>query len=202
MIYFLQYDMPTACKHLLREQLDGAGINCSVLNANELEVSNGIADQSLDLLNSHLIKMGIQVVSSGKAVLVQKIKMAILELINQEEKLISSTTSQYLANTLNHSYRYLSAIFAESTFTTIENYMILLKIERAKSMINVSLLTFSEIAWKLNYSSVGHFSLQFKNTTGFTPSKYKKLVQLRRERLTNARKKQVLQLNPVLLHES
>jgi AraC-like DNA-binding protein len=202
MIYFLQYDMPTVCKHLLREQLDGAGINCSVLNANELEVSNGIADQSLDLLNSHLIKMGIQVVSSGKAVLVQKIKMAILELINQEEKLISSTTSQYLANTLNHSYRYLSAIFAESTFTTIENYMILLKIERAKSMINVSLLTFSEIAWKLNYSSVGHFSLQFKNTTGFTPSKYKKLVQLRRERLTNARKKQVLQLNPVLLHES
>jgi AraC-like DNA-binding protein len=139
-----------------------------------------LPEDYLTTLNCNLTKLGIEIVSSQKSILVQKIKEAINELVNLEDKPILSKTSHYLAKTLNHSYRYLSGIFSDVTYTTIENYIILQKIEKAKEMIAGGELTFTEIAWKLNYSSVGHFSMQFKNTTGFTPTYFKKIITQRR----------------------
>lgn len=180
MIYYIKYDVQAICKRLIQEQLKNSGLKYTLLNANEIDINQSLPDDSLSNLNCNLTKQGIEIVSSKKSILVQKIKEAIIKLVNQEDKLILCKTSHYLAKTLNHGYRYLSEIFSDVTYTTIENYIILQKVEKAKEMIGCSELTFTEIAWKLNYSSVGHFSMQFKNTTGFTPSLFKKLIFQRR----------------------
>ena len=180
MIYYLKYDMQAIYKRLVQEQLSNTGLNYSLLNTNELAINQIVSDDVLTNLNGNLSKLGIEIVVSKKSMLVQKIKEAILGLVSMEDKKIISKTSCYLAKTLNNSYRYLSSVFSEATYTTIESYIILQKIEKAKEMIAQGELTFTEIAWKLNYSSVAHFSSQFKNITGFTPSLFKRILTQRR----------------------
>lgn len=183
MIYYLKYDFDTICKKLVQAELRNLGLKYCLLNTNELDINQVVSEEFLSTLNKDLNKSGIEIVASRKTVLVQKIKEAIIELVSLEDKLVLSKTSYHLAKTLNHGYRYLSEIFSEVTYTTIENYIILQKIEKAKEMIATGEFTFTEIAWKLNYSSIGHFSMQFKNTTGFTPSVFKGLILKKRENL-------------------
>ena len=90
-------------------------------------------------------------------------------------------TSAYLADVLNHSYGYLSNLFSEITYSTIENYIIFQKIERVKQMTISENYTLTEISYKLNYSSVAHLSNQFKKTTGLTPSAFQRIVKKKRE---------------------
>lgn len=75
----------------------------------------------------------------------------------------------------------MSNLFSEVTYTSIENFIILQKIEYTKQLIINSQLTLTEIAFKLNYSSVAHLSTQFKNTTGITPSAFQRIINRRRE---------------------
>ena len=180
MIYYLKYDIQAICKRIAQEQLTSSGLKYTLLNTNEVDIIQIVSEESLSTLNISLQEAGIQILAPQKIILVQKIKEAITELINMEDKLLLSKTSYHLAKTLNHGYRYLSAIFSEVTYTTIEQYIILQKIEKAKEMIAGGDLTFSEIAWKLNYSSAGHFSMQFKNTTGITPSVFKRIINKKR----------------------
>jgi len=183
MVYYLKYDVQAICKRIVNEQMSKSGLKYSLLNTHELAFDQIITEESLELLNRGFNKLGIEIVSSKKSMLVQKIKEAIIGFVNLEDKIVLSKTSSYLSDTLNYSYRYLSAIFSEVTYTTIENYIILQKIERAKGMIAGGEFSFTEIAWKLNYSSVAHFSTQFKNTTGLTPSSFKRIINQRRRNM-------------------
>ena len=92
-------------------------------------------------------------------------------------------SSVFLAEKLNHSYGYLSNVFSEVTYSSIENFIILQKIERAKQLIIINEMSLTEIAFLLNYSSVAHLSTQFKNTTGITPSAFQRIIKKRRENL-------------------
>lgn len=90
-----------------------------------------------------------------------------------------------LSEELNHSYTYLANFFSEVEVTTIEQYIIALKIERIKELIIFEEHTFSEIANKLHYSSVAHLSAQFKKVTGLTPTHFKNLKEKRRIAIQN-----------------
>lgn len=180
MIYYLKYDVQAICKRLLEDQLRCLGIPFKIMNTNEIDISESIPNEALETLNMKMAKLGIEMVSSKKTILVEQIKAAIIRLINNEDQVVLSNTSQYLSSSLNQHYRHLSAIFSEMTYTTIESFVILQKIEKAKSIIAAGELSFSEIAWQLNYSSVAHFSMQFKNTTGLTPTLFKKIILQKR----------------------
>ena len=119
-------------------------------------------------------------VENQKSVLVQKIKDTINELVTSEEPL-NVKSSVFIAEKLNHSYGYLSNLFSDVTYTSIENYIIIQKIELAKQLIISNQLSLTEIAYRLNYSSVAHLSTQFKNTTGITPSAFQRIITKRRE---------------------
>ncbi len=180
MIYFLKYDIPSICKKLIEAQLKDSGLNYQMISHTEIEIKDVFTEEHLAWLNNGLREEGVEIIETQKSILVQKIKEAIIELVNMEEKLSTTKTSDYLANKLHHRYGYLSNIFSEVTYTTIENFMILQKIEKAKQLITTNEFTFTEIAWKLNYSSMAHFSLQFKNTTGLTPSAFQRIINKRR----------------------
>jgi AraC-like DNA-binding protein len=94
---------------------------------------------------------------------------------------VNVKTSVYLADKLGFSYGFLSNFFSEVTYTSIKNFINLQKIEYAKQLIINEELSLTEIAFKLNYSSVAHLSAQFKNTTGITPTAFQRIITKRRE---------------------
>jgi AraC-like DNA-binding protein len=179
---FLKYDFNAVCKAILEEQLNKTKLPYSILNSGEVEILNSPTEADVKLLHGQLKKYGIEIIETPKSILVQKTKDAIVEMVYQKENLPASKISSYLSGQLHHSYGYLSRLFSEVTYTSIENYIILQKIEYAKQLILMNNLTFTEIAWKLNYSSVAHFSTQFKNVTGLTPSAFKQIISKRQNK--------------------
>ena len=176
---YLKYDTYLACKTILQEQFEKFQLRYTLKSYWEVEIKEALARSTLNELNSSLNNYGIEIVGSHKSILVQKIKDAIIEMVYMEDKLPTSKTSSYLADKLNHSYGYISRVFSEVTYTSIENFIILQKIERAKELLINNELTLTEIAWKLNYSSVAHLSNQFKNATGITPSMFQRIINKR-----------------------
>lgn len=180
MIIYLKYDINAVCKKVLEEQLNKLEVPYSIIGFGEFEIKEAFSNEKKNLLLNNLKNYGIEILESQKSILVQKIKDAIIEMVFMEEKLPASKISTYLADNLKHSYGYISNLFSDITYTSIENFIILQKIERAKQLIATNELTITEIAWKLNYSSVAHLSNQFKNATGITPSAFQRIINKRR----------------------
>jgi len=176
---FLKFDFNVLTKKVLEQKLAEIGLNPVILSFGEVEFLENISAEKMNEMTILLNELGIEIIENQKSILVQKIKDTITEMVNSEEPL-SVKSSVYLTEKLNHSYGYLSNLFSEVTYTSIENFIIIQKIELAKNLIINNQLTLTEIAFKLNYSSVAHLSTQFKNITGITPSAFQRIIAKRR----------------------
>jgi len=177
---YVKYDINLACRIIMQEQLERLAIKYELLEFGEIEISDSVSDESFTELQNSLERYGIEIINNQKSQLVQRIKDTIIEMIYEKDKLPTSTISNYLADKLNLSYGYIANVFSEYTYTSIENFIIIQKIERAKKLIVEDGLTLTEVSYKLNYSSVAYLSAQFKKVTGLTPSMFKRIVDRRR----------------------
>lgn len=180
---FFKFDINHICKTVLQEQLEELEIKYDVLGFGEVLIKSAVSDEQLENLSNKLGIYGIEVVENQKSILVQKIKDTIVEMVYSDNDTTSLKSSVYLSEKLNHSYGYISNLFSEVTYTSIENYIIIQKIERVKQLLLINELTLTEIAYKLNYSSVSHLSTQFKNITGLTPSAFQRIIAKRRNNI-------------------
>lgn len=178
---YIRYNINTTSKLLLQEQLDKLGLTCQLTGLGELDVKNAISAEQHNQLSVVLKKYGIEILDDRISALVQKTKDTIIEMLYLEEKLPPSKISFYLAEKLNYSFGYISNLFSEVTFISIENFIIIQKIERVKQLIIADELTFTQISSKLNYSSSAHLSWQFKKITGLTPTAFQRIIKRRRE---------------------
>lgn len=177
---YIKYDINIACRVIVQEQLDRLNIEYQLMEFGEIEISDSVTDDTFAELQHELSRYGIEIINNQKSQLVQRIKDTITEMIYEKDKLPTSTISNYLADQLNLSYGYIANVFSEYTYTSIENFIIIQKIERAKKLIVEDGLTLTEVSYKLNYSSVAYLSAQFKKVTGLTPSMFKRIVDRRR----------------------
>ena len=177
---YLKFDANTAFRRIIQDQLSKLQIQYAYLGFAEIEIDDNVSNEGMNELNTNLNNYGIEIVETQKSILVQKIKDTIIEMVNMEERLTTSN-SAYIAEKLKLRYGYLSLVFTEVTYTSIENFILLQKTERAKQLISTNELTFTEIAYMLNYSSVAYFSNQFKSITGITPSAFQRIINKRRE---------------------
>jgi AraC-like DNA-binding protein len=177
----IKYDINLACKIILQEHLEKYEIPYEMSGLGEIELKRPVSSDEYKELENALKKYGIEILDNPKNAFIQRIKDVIIEMIYLDDKLQTSKISVYLADKLNHSYGYLSSLFSEITHTSIENFIILQKIERAKQMIIEDKLTLTEMAWQLNYSSVAHLSNQFKKTTGLTPTAFQRIIKKRKD---------------------
>ena len=177
---FIKFDLNILTKKLLEDIINPFGVKFRVVGFGEIEFLENVPQSKIDEITTILNEYGIEIIENQKSILVQKIKDTISEMVNREDPL-NVKSSVYLAEKINHSYGYLSNLFSEVTYTSIENYIIIQKIELAKNLIINNQLTLTEIAFKLNYSSVAHLSTQFKNITGITPSAFQRILKKRRE---------------------
>lgn len=190
---YVKFDFNALCKKVLDEKLKEHGLKYRLLNFGEVEFYEPLTQEQHHLFKKNLEDYGIEIIESQKTALVQKIKDAIVELVFSDE-IIPVKASIYISEKLNHSYGYLSNLFSEVAYTSIENFIILQKIEHAKALIIRNKQSLTEIAHKLNYSSVAHLSTQFKNTTGITPSQFQKIIGKRR-------RAQIAIINPKMQYE-
>jgi AraC-like DNA-binding protein len=177
---YLKFDYNILTKKIIQEKLSELGFKYNLAGFGEIDFLENIPDEKINELSAKFESYGIEMVENQKSVLVQKIKDTIAELVSSEEPL-NVKSSVFIAEKLNHSYGYLSNLFSDVTYTSIENYIIIQKIELAKQLIINNQLSLTEIAYRLNYSSVAHLSTQFKNTTGITPSAFQRIITKRRE---------------------
>jgi AraC-like DNA-binding protein len=157
------------------------GILYKNLVLGEVETINSISQTQFDELDQKLKHFGLELMVDTRSKLIEKIKNVIIELIHYSDEELKINFSEYLSRQLDYDYTYLSNLFSEVSGVTIEHFIIKQKIERVKELLVYNELNLSEIAWKLNYSSVQHLSGQFKKITGLTPTFFKIMNRQRRE---------------------
>lgn len=179
---YVTFDYSKISKKILEEQFRALDIDYELKGFGEIEVTNDFSQKKYEELKVALGNYGITIVDDDKDELVQRIKDTITAMIYEDQEAKLYKVSSYLSEKLDIPYVQLAAIFSETTHTSIENFVILKKIDYTKDLIVNDNLTLTEIAFKLNYSSVAHLSAQFKKTTGLTPSAFQRIIKKRREK--------------------
>ena len=173
------------CKMMVKEELTKLGIHCVVVELGMVEILHDITYLQHEQLKYNLMDSGLELLDDKRGILIEKIKNVITEMVHYSDELPKENYSDYISEKLNYDYTYLSNIFSEVKGMTIQQYIIVHKIERVKELLLYDELNLTEIAYKLHYSSVAHLSNQFKKITGLTPSFYRQLKHKRIGNLEN-----------------
>ena len=171
------------CKLLVKAELEKLGLLYHSIELGEVILQKHISNDQKKDLTKALHKSGLEIMDDKNTKLVEKIKNIIVEIVHYADELPDIKYSVFLSEKLHKDYHLLSELFSKTKGITIEHYIILHKIERAKELIMYDELNLSEIAYKLNYSSVAHLSNQFKKITGLTPSFFKSIQKKSRTNL-------------------
>jgi AraC-like DNA-binding protein len=164
---------------IVKSELEKLGLHHGIVDLGVVETNEPITETQRETLKTALLQSGLELMDDKKAILIEKIKTVIIEMIHYADELPRKKFSDYLAEKLDYDYTYLANLFSEVTGITIEHYIIAHKIEKVKELLIYDELNLTQISYQLNYSSVAHLSNQFKNVTGLTPTFFKKLKQKR-----------------------
>lgn len=177
---YIKYMVSNRCKMLVKESLKDLGLHFIVVELGVVEIMETLSRQQLDSLKAVLNESGLELMDDKRAMLIERIKTVIIEMVHHSDELPKSNFSDFISEKLNHDYTYLANLFSEVQGTTIEQFIIAHKVERIKELIIYGELNITEIAYKMNYSSVAHLSSQFKKVTGLTPTHFKQLKDKKR----------------------
>lgn len=178
---YVKYMVSLRCKMMVREELNKLGLHYVAIELGVIEILEEINQEQRDELKKNLLQSGLELLDDNKSILIEKIKRIVTEMIHYSDELPKGNYSDYISKKLGYDYTYLANTFSEVKGITLQQYIILHKIEKVKELILYDELNLTEISFKLNYSSPAHLSNQFKKITGLTPSFYKKM-KLKRKR--------------------
>jgi AraC-like DNA-binding protein len=170
---------------VVRDELRKIGIVAIVLDLGMVEILEDITKEQHDILKINLAKFGLELLDDKRSILIDRIKSAIIEMVHYQDEVPKVNYSDYLSDKLGYDYTYLSNVFTEVKGITIQQFIILHKIEKVKELILYDELNLTEIAYRMHYSSVGHLSNQFKKITGLSPTFFKRLKKKRLSNLEN-----------------
>jgi AraC-like DNA-binding protein len=163
------------CIEAVRDILTRSGLVVESVSLGEASIA-GKRTINLKEIDKALRQKGFELLIEKEKQVVEQIKIKLIEHVNGlESDTAPLKLSTFLSEQLSTPYTQLSKLFSKQVGHTIEKHFILLKIERVKELVTYGELTLSEIAYRLQYSSVQHLSAQFKSVTGLTVSDYKNL---------------------------
>ncbi len=177
------------CIKVVKDEFYKLGIDVRSVELGEVVVGGTLQKKQIDQIRFVLEQHGFELIEDQKVKLIERIKLAVLKLVrhDEEQSSLQQKHSVFIANEVGKEYHSLSSLFSSVENITIEQYVILQKIERVKELLKYGEQTLSEIAYRMGYSSVQHLSAQFKSVTGMTPSQFKKLNLPLRKPLDNLR---------------
>jgi AraC-like DNA-binding protein len=171
------------CKMIVKQELENLGMQKFNIDLGVVEVLDNFTETHYNQLNANIKKYGLELIDDHKAILIERIKNVIINMIHYSDEVPKVNYSDFISEELGYDYTYLSNLFTEVRGLTIQQFIILHKIEKVKELILYDELTLSEISYQLHYSSVAHLSNQFKKVTGLTPTFFKKIGSKRRKNL-------------------
>lgn len=171
------------CILVVQHELEKLGIAVNSVKLGEITLKKDLTTKERAAMENALIPLGFQLIDDKKSRIIEKIKNVIIDLVHHQDNDAKTNFSDILSNVLHHDYNYLSNLFSEIEGTTIEKYFIAQKVERVKELLVYDELSLSEIAFRLNYSSVAYLSNQFKKVTGLTTSHFKQIREDKRKPL-------------------
>ncbi len=170
---YIKHMVSQRCKMIVVQELKKIGLNCITVDLGVVCLPRDLTKDQRCQFKLALHNAGLELIEDKKDVMVEQIKIGVIESIHSSETKLKGPFSTYISNKLNLNYTYLSNLFSASEGITLSHFIIMHKIEYVKELIQYDELTFSEIAYKTHYSSIGHLSNQFKKITGTTLSYYK-----------------------------
>ena len=173
------------CQLLVRDELIRLGITAESIDLGVVTLSEDLTPAQHEQLRINLLASGLEILENRKSILIEKIKTVILNMIHYSDEMPKLNYSEHIEEQLGYDYTYLANTFSEVKGITIQQFIIINKIERVKELLLYDELSLTEISYRLHYSSVAHLSNQFKKVTGLTPSFYKKIKDKRRSGLEN-----------------
>lgn len=182
---YIKYMVSLRCKMVVLDEIKKLGLHHTGIELGIVEILEDITNEQREQFAIGLQKSGLELLDDKKSILIEKIKNVIIDMIHYSDELPKVNYSEYISEKLNYDYTYLSNLFSEFRGITIQQFIIMHKIEKVKELLLYDELNLTEISYKLHYSSVAHLSNQFKKVTGLSPSFYKKLKELRRGNLEN-----------------
>lgn len=178
---YIKFMVSLRCKVVVKDALTRIGIPFKNISIGEVEIAEPISEHHKEQLQIELLESGLELMDDKKAILIEKIKYVVIEMMHYSEEIPKVNFSEYLSEKLHYDYTYLSNLFSENQGLTIEHFVIFHKIERVKELIIYDEKNLSEIANMLHYSSVSHLSNQFKKITGLTPTFFKSILERKRK---------------------
>jgi AraC-like DNA-binding protein len=182
---YIKYMVSLRCKMMVKEELIKLGLHYVLIDLGIVEILEDVTAEQREQLRVNLLHSGLELLDDKKAILIDKIKSVIIEMIHYADELPDVNYSEYISQKLGYDYTYLANVFSEVKGVTIQQFIITHKIEKVKELLLYDELNLTEISYKLHYSSVAHLSNQFKKITGLSPSFYKQLKQRRNANLEN-----------------
>ena len=182
---YIKYMVSLRCKMVVKDELHNLGLNLVSVDLGMVEILEEMTTAQREQLSANLLRSGLELLDDKRAILIDKIKNVIIEMVHYADELPNTNYSEYISQKLGYDYTYLSNMFSEVKGITIQQFIIVHKIEKVKELLLYDELTLTEISYKLQYSSVAHLSNQFKKTTGLSPTFYKQLKQKRKNNLEN-----------------
>lgn len=173
------------CKMVVANELDKLNLKYKHIELGSVDLFEGLTPLEHETLRINLAKSELELLDDKRAILIEQIKNVIIDMIHYSDEIPKVNYSDYISEKLEYDYTYLSNIFSEVKGITIQQYIILNKIEKIKELLLYDQLNLTEISYKLHYSSVAHLSNQFKKTTGISPSFFKKMKLKRKINLGN-----------------
>jgi AraC family transcriptional regulator len=172
------------CIMVVKAELEQFGLHPDSVSLGVAELQEAeLSQQQLKAINDRFLQIGFELLDDKKRKILEQVKTTIIELIHSHNDDTPIKHSEYIAQRVGRDYPFLSKLFSEAERVTIEQYLILQRIEKVKELLAYGELNLSEISWQLGYSSVAALSSQFKKVTGITPSAYKDLEQKDRKTL-------------------
>ena len=182
---YIKYMVSPRCKTIVNEELRKLNLHHICIDLGMAEIYEDINRQQYENLGKNLSKWGLELIDDKKSILIEKIKNIIIEMFHYSEDFPKMYFSDYISEKLNYDYNYLSNRFMEVKGITIQQFIIMNRVEKVKELLLYHELNLTEIALKLHYSSAAHLSSQFKKITGISPSLYMTRKQKREDVLEN-----------------
>lgn len=168
------------CIKVVREELTKLNVGIVSINLGEVNTSEPVSKLPLDQIRKVLQENGFELIEERRARIIETIKTLVINTIRDMAEGKNSgkrNFSDLIVERIGLDYPYLSSLFSSLEGITIEQFIILQKIEKTKELLKYDEMTLSEISDRLAYSSVQHLSNQFKKVTGLTAGQFKNLSE-------------------------
>lgn len=180
---YIKYMVSLRCKMMVKEELSKLGLHYSEVDLGVVDIKENISNDQREQLRTNLQHSGLELLDDKRTILIERIKNIVIETVHYSDEVPKVNFSDHISEKLGYDYTYLANIFSEVKGITIQQFIIIHKIERVKELLLYDELSLTEISYRLHYSSVAHLSTQFKKITGLSPTFYKLLKKKRMRNL-------------------